>query len=117
MRSGTVVVDTVAVRPVGKLAAHLLLPSLKFRCVVNVEKLDGERKGIVDVWAPVVKANLYLLLLRYLRSRQKPGVARHCSVMVEISFHLGCGLFWTGQKDPYTIITNTTTRICSSSYS
>jgi hypothetical protein len=106
MRSGTVVVDTVAVRPVDRLVAHLLLlsgtPSLKFRSIVNVEKLGGERRGTVDVvWAPVVKGNLYLPLLRCLRSRHKPGVARLCSVMVEISSRPGSygpGLDRTGRS-------------------
>jgi hypothetical protein len=80
----------------GRIAAHLRRPPGHLRwsyaallpCPVDVEKLRG-MEGELWLLVLVGKGSFHLLLLRCLVSRDKSGVARFCSVMIEMSSHLG----------------------------
>jgi hypothetical protein len=73
-----------------------LLPSL-----VDVEKLRG-KEGELWLLVLVGKGSLYLQVLRCHVSREKSGVARFCSVMVEMSSHLGSYGPGSGRAVKYT---------------
>jgi hypothetical protein len=97
-----------------------LTPSMKWHWalprLVNAEKLCG-KEG--ELWLLVLagQSSLYLQFLRCLSSTDKSGVARLCSVMVEMgSFKGRTGLSGAGQEDSYATVTYTTLSYYLSNY-
>lgn len=79
---------------------------------MDVEKLGGKKEELLLLLG---KGYLCLQLLRCLISRDKSGVARLCSVIIEMSSYLGSYRPGLGRpEDPYAIVTYTKPRICTS---
>jgi hypothetical protein len=78
---------------------------------MDVEKLGGKE----ELWLLVLvgKGSLYLIFLRCLASREKLGVARLCSVMVEMNSYLGS---YRQGRNILMLVMYTTPRICTLHY-